>query len=56
MSSESEKLWEEVRLEVLERRQTFGSGLSMTSYIDTEVARRMAEAKPKKKKAAAKKK
>ena len=54
--SEEAKIWEEVRQEVLARRQTFGSGLSMSHYIDGEVARRMAEAKPKKKKAAAKKK
>tara|TARA_R110000744_G_scaffold166446_3_gene283604 strand:+ start:10281 stop:10448 length:168 start_codon:yes stop_codon:yes gene_type:complete len=55
MSTESEKIWEEVRQDVLERRRTFGSGLSMTNYIDAEVERRMA-AKPPKKKAAAKKK
>lgn len=54
--SADQKLWDEVRAEVLARKQTFGSGKSMSDWINAEVARRMAEAKPKKKKAAAKKK
>lgn len=49
MSEEREKLFEKVRSEVEARRQTFGSGLDKSIFINAEVDARLKAKKSKKK-------